>query len=380
MITRRILEEREERDLLPSAMKSRLSRGRRHPEAEHPYRTAFQRDRDRLIHCSAFRRLEYKTQVFVNHEGDYYRTRLTHTMEVVQIARSISRALGLNEDLTECLALCHDLGHGPFGHSGESALNELMAGHGGFEHNTHGHRIVEHLEKRYPAFPGLNLTYEVRESMLKHGARPVPDEFHPEEAPLLEARVADLADRIAYNNHDLDDGLTSGILTEDAMRGITIVDRAFRAVEERYPGLSGPVRNHSAIVWLINWAVTDLIDHTARELDRRGLASVEEVRACPDPVVGFSPEVDELQEELHQGLFELFYNHYRVARMQEKAKRFLQELFHEFLANPRILPPRVQRAAREAGLHQAVCDYVAAMTDREAQGEYIRIFHPFERV
>ncbi|MHC4472850.1 MAG: deoxyguanosinetriphosphate triphosphohydrolase [Planctomycetota bacterium] len=380
MFLRRDLEEREGRELSPYGMRSRESRGRGHPEEEHLYRTAFQRDRDRVIHSTAFRRLEYKTQVFVNHEGDYYRTRLTHTMEVVQIARSIARSLGLNEDLTECLALCHDLGHGPFGHSGEDALNELMVGHGGFEHNAHGYRIVDRLERRYPDFPGINLTYEVRESMLKHGGRTVSAEFRPEERPLLEARVADLADRIAYNNHDLDDGLTSGILTEEQVRTVAIVDQAFEHVEERHPGLTGQVRIYNAVVWLINWAVTDVLEQTSRAIEEHGFASVADVRACSDPIVAYSSSGQEHQEELHRFLNEGFYNHYRVARMQEKAKRFLTELFEEYLAKPRSLPPEVQEAGRKEGLHRAICDYIASMTDRQAHGEYRKLFHPFERV
>jgi dGTPase len=380
LIRREEIEAREDRDLAPAGMRSRDSRGRAHAEKEHAYRTAFQRDRDRIIHSTAFRRLEYKTQVFVNHEGDYYRTRLTHTMEVVQIARTIARALGLNEDLTECLAICHDLGHGPFGHSGEDALNELMADHGGFEHNAHGYRIVSHLEKRYPDFPGLNLTYEVRESMIKHGGRRGPDEFRPHEAPLLEARVADLSDRIAYNNHDLDDALTSGILTEEQAREATVVNEAFRAVDELHPGLRGVVRNYNAIVRLINDAVTDLVRHTAAEIEASGFGSSADMRASADPIVTFSPEGAARQEEFHQFLLANFYNHYKVARMQEKAKRFLAELFTEYLRNPRILPPEVQEAGESEGLPRAVCDYIASMTDRQAQGEYLKIFQPFERM
>jgi dGTPase len=361
-------------------MHSRSSRGREHAEAEHAYRTVFQRDRDRVIHSTAFRRLEYKTQVFVNHEGDYYRTRLTHTMEVVQIARTIARALGLNEDLTECLALCHDLGHGPFGHSGEDALNDLMAGHGGFEHNAHGWRIVDRLEKRYPDFPGLNLTYEVRESMLKHGGGPVPEAFRPEEAPLLEARVADLSDRIAYNNHDLDDALTAGILTEARAREASVVDEAFRSVDEKHPGLAGQVRYYNAIVRLINGCVTDVLENTARQIAALGLASVEDVRACHEPVVSFSPEGHTKQEELHHFLHRNFYNHHRVARMQAKARRFLAELFEAYLEDPRVLPDDVRISGEEEGLPRAVCDYIASMTDRQAQGEYVKLFQPFERM
>ena len=380
MNDRKILEEREELELAPFGMRSRHSRGRAHAEEEHQYRPAFQRDRDRIIHSSAFRRLEYKTQVFVNHEGDYYRTRLTHTMEVVQIARTIARALGLNEDLTECLALCHDLGHGPFGHSGEDALNDLMAKYGGFEHNVHGHRIVTRLENRYPGFPGLNLTYEVRESMLKHGHRVVSGEYRPDEASLLEARVADLADRIAYNNHDLDDALTADITTVEKVREVPIVDRAFREVERKHPDLTGRVKHYNAIVWLINWAVTDVLAETARAIAAAGLDSTIAVRRTSERIVSFSEDGQRQQVALHRFLFDHFYNHYRVARMQEKAKRFLTELFHEYLERPRSLPPEVQEAGGLEGLPRAICDYIASMTDRQAQGEYIKLFHPFERV
>jgi len=380
VIGRPELEAREERELRPYAMKSCLTRGREFAEQEHAYRPCYQRDRDRIVHSTAFRRLQYKTQVFVNHQGDYYRTRLTHTMEVVQIARSIARALGLNEDLTECLALAHDLGHGPFGHSGEDALNELMDGEGGFEHNSHGYRVVSLLESRYPDFPGVNLTYEVRESMVKHSGVAVPAQFHTEEQTLLEARVADLADRIAYNNHDLDDGLTAGLLTPEQVREVPIVDRAFRDVESRHPGITGRIRNHSVIVWLINWAVTDVLTHTSREIGASGIATVDEVRAAAVPLVSFSPEGQSRQEELHSFLFEFFYSHYRVSRMQEKAKRFLTRLFREFEQNPRSLPPEVQARAAEENLPRAICDYIASMTDRKAQGEYLKLFQPFERV
>jgi dGTPase len=373
-------EEREERDLAPFAMRCRLSRGRVHPGVEHEYRTLWQRDRDRVVHSQAFRRLEYKTQVFVNHEGDYYRTRLTHTLEVVQISRSIARCLGLNEDLTECIALCHDLGHGPFGHSGEDALNELMAAHGGFEHNRHGLRVADFLERKYPGFPGLNLTYEVREALAKHGKPEAEAEFHPEEAPLLEARVVDVADRIAYNHHDLDDGLTAGILDPEEVRGVAIVDRAFRVVDERWPRLPDPLRKSNAVVWLINEAVTDLIRHTERTLGEAGVGSVADVRSRADPLVAFSPEGAERQESLHRFLFAKFYSHWRVARMQEKAKRLLREIFGEYLGKSRLLPPDVLRAAEAWGPERAVCDYIASMTDREAQGEYLKLFHPFERV
>ena len=388
LITREELERREQETLRPWAMRASGSRGREHGGSEHRYRTPYQRDRDRIVHSTAFRRLEYKTQVFVNHEDDYYRTRLTHTMEVAQIARSVARALGANEDLTEALALAHDLGHGPFGHSGEHALDDLMRGHGGFDHNRHGLRVVEWLERRYPLHRGLDLSYEVRESMVKHGfppAREIDPRYRPEEGPLIECQVADVCDAIAYNNHDLDDGLTSGILTEAQVREIEIVDRAFAAVDADHPrlkpkGSAGRVRTYGAIVRLIDAAVTDLIESTLAKLGTERIETIDDVRASRVALVTFSPEMATGQADLHAMLFRDFYRHYRIARMQEKARRFLTELFNAYVECPVTLPPEVQAAAEEEGVERAVCDYIASMTDRRAQDEYVKLFHPFERV
>ncbi len=379
MRTRHELEQNEDRALAPYGMRSAASEGRAHAEAEHPYRTVYQRDRDRIVHCSAFRRLEYKTQVFVNSEGDTYRTRLTHTLEVAQIARTIARALGLNEDLTETLALVHDLGHAPFGHAGEAALRVCLKDVGGFEHNAHGLRIVTLLERRYPTFPGLNLSYETREGMAKHGdyrAKGSAADFRPDAAPLLEAMVADRADRLAYNHHDLDDGLTSGILTEREVRELPHIDEAFAAVDADSPDLPFRLRVNQAFIRLMNGAVTDLVTDTARRVRESGVASIADVRASTTPLVGFSPEGAERTSTLHRFLFDHFYDHWRVARMQENAKRYLTTVFEYFAAHPRTLPPEATTRVGEDPTHRVVCDHVASMTDRELHDEYRSILLP----
>jgi dGTPase len=375
--------ERLEGQLAPCAMRSAASRGRRHDEPEHAYRTPFQRDRDRIVHSTAFRRLEYKTQVFVNHEGDHYRTRLTHTLEVAQIARSLARALGLNEDLTEAVALAHDLGHTPFGHAGEEALNLLMAKHGGFEHNAHGLRVVDELEHRYPAFAGLNLTEEVRESFLTHSTRhdtPVRggDAAVPGHAS-LEAQLVAVADEIAYDNHDLDDGLSSGILGEGDVGALGIWQRVADPQAAELAALPPRMRWAQVIRRLIDLEVTDVIEETRRRIATAGVESAAAVQAHPQRLVGFSPELVALKDELEAFLYERFYQHYTVRRMMNKATAFLTEMFGAYLADPRMLPPEHQAAAETYGAERAVCDYVAGMTDRFAQQEYRRLFHPFER-
>lgn len=381
--TRAEFESLEAAALAPYAMRSGRSRGRVHAEAEHGYRTVYQRDRDRIVHCTAFRRLEYKTQVFVNSEGDTYRTRLTHTIEVAQIARTVARALGLNEDLTEALALVHDLGHGPFGHAGEDALARCMKDHGGFEHNAHGLRIVEKLERRYPTFHGLNLTYETREGIAKHGdylRKGTAKDYCPEERPLLEALVADRADRLAYNHHDLDDGLASGVLTETDVREMPHVDEAFRAVDAISPGLPFRVRVTQVFIRLMNEAVSDLVAESSRRIASLGIGSVADVRACPEEIVGFSALGDERHDGMHRFLHDRFYCHWRVARMQELAKHHLTTVFDFLIAHPRGLPPEVRETAEREGLHSAVKDHVAGMTDREIHDEYRRIVMPGDRV
>jgi len=360
------LEERELRELAPYACKSRTSRGRLHAEEEHPYRTAYQRDRDRIVHSAAFRRLEYKTQVFVNSFGDYYRTRLTHTMEVAQIARTIARALRLNEDLTEAIALGHDLGHGPFGHTGEDALAALMADHGGFEHNRHALRIVELLERKYPEYPGLNLTAEVRASLLKHAGEPLP----------LEAQAVDAADRIAYNTHDLDDGLTSGLLREEQLASVALWRTAAESVKRRYPDLDADRRRYHTVRMLIDHSVTDLLETSQQRLEEAAPSNPEEARGRPRRLVAPSPEMEQEQADLARFLFENLYNEYRVRRMRAKASRFVREMFLALVGDPRLLPPAARAWAEAQGTHRGVCDYLAGMTDREALLEYRRLFHP----
>ncbi len=386
-ITRQELEAREEQWLAPCAMKSQDTRGRLHPEGEDPFRTVYRRDRDRIIHSTAFRRLEYKTQVFVNHEGDYYRTRLTHTLEVAQIAVSIARALRLNEDLVEAVALAHDIGHPPFGHAGEDALRELMKDHGGFDHNLQGLRIVDLLEERYPSFPGLNLTWEVRESINKHRT-PYDHEglrvdLEPNISPLLESQIADIADEIAYDNHDVDDGLTSGLIREEELQGLALWEGARAAVEQQARGASmtPEIRKYQIVRTLIDRQITDLIDTSSKRLHQLHIASIDDVRRCPERLLAFSEEMAALRKPLKIFLWKRLYQHYRVIRMADKAKRFLTELFEVYLKKPTQLP-NTTRSRLERGEEPArvVCDYIAGMTDRYCLEEYKKLFDPFERV
>lgn len=385
VITREGLEAREEQWLAPYAMKSKATRGRQHSEPEDPFRTVYRRDRDRIIHSTAFRRLEYKTQVFVNHEGDYYRTRLTHTLEVAQIAGSVARALRLNEDLVEVVALAHDLGHPPFGHAGEDALRELMSSHGGFEHNLQGLRIVDLLEERYPGFPGLNLTWEVRESINKHRT-PYDEPGHavaldPNASPLLESQIADIADEIAYDNHDLDDGLTSGLIREEELQDFALWRAAREAVERHAPELSAETRKYQIIRTLIHRQVMDLIDATSQQLARHQIQSVEDVRGCSERLICFSATMQALRKPLKEFLWNHLYHHYRVVRMADKAKRFLTELFHLYVKKPQQLPNTTRaRVERGEEVARVVCDYIAGMTDRYCLEEYKKLFDPFERV
>ncbi len=378
------LEARETRELAPFAMKSRESRGRSFPEPEHGYRGIYQRDRDRVIHSTAFRRLEYKTQVFVNEEGDYYRTRLTHTIEATQIARTAARALGLNEDLAEAVALAHDIGHTPFGHSGGEALDECMRAHGGFEHNRQGLRIVDVLEHRYPGFRGLNLTYEVRESVIKHGDAdpahwPELKEFEPERAPLLEAQLVDLADAIAYDAHDIDDAIKAGLVAADEVEGLELWRHAARAVRETYGDFEERLETLQTLRFLINIEVSDLVAETARRIEALGIDSVERVRAHKGYLVGFSSRMAEAKRALQQFLTDRVYRHHRVMRMKRKAKRFVTELFRAYVEDPAMLPPEWRSWAAQSGVERAVCDYLAGMTDRYAQQEHQKLFSPFER-
>ncbi|MBI4436951.1 MAG: deoxyguanosinetriphosphate triphosphohydrolase [Candidatus Omnitrophica bacterium] len=384
MLTRVEIEEKEETLLAPYAMKSRRSKGRLHPEKEHDYRPCYQRDRDRIIHTTAFRRLEYKTQVFVNHEGDNYRTRLTHTIEVAQIARSIARALRLNEDLTETLALAHDIGHGPFGHAGEDALKEMMKDHGGFDHNLQGLRVVDFLEERYPGFKGLNLTWEVREGINKH-TTPFdhPDRnvaLDPEKSPLLETQVVDVADEIAYDNHDLDDGVSSGLLKEEDLLKISLWEKARREVLKEFPTLSEYLLTRQILKSLINAQITSLITASEESLKTHGIRSLEDVRHSSERLVVFDPLMAEERKPLKKFLMKNLYHHYRVVRMSDKARRVVRQLFEVYMANPEQLPPYFLNRVTQEGPHRVICDYVAGMTDRFALDEYKRFFDPHERV
>ena len=383
MLGREDMEAREARELSAYAMKSAASRGRAHPEKEHPLRTAYQRDKERIIHATAFRRLQYKTQVFVNHEGDHYRTRLTHTMEVAQIARAIARVLNVNEDLTEAVALAHDLGHTPFGHSGEDALRELMADHGGFEHNVHGLRVVDLLEDRYLAFRGLNLTWEVREAIAKHVTAydlPSVREFDPNLRMSVEGQIVEAADGIAYISHDLDDALGAGILDEGVFNASSLLKEIFEDVTARRPGLADRYRRTESVRALINRLVTDLCTVTVARIREMAPDSPEAVRRAPENVVAFSPDLQPRKDELQQYLFDNVYQHYRVVRMATKARRCVRELFNAYVADRRQLPPYYQAWAAREGLHQGVCDYIAGMTDRYAQDEHRRLFAPYESV
>ncbi len=380
---RREVYEQEELDrLAPFAAKSALSRGRVVPEAEHAYRTAFQRDRDRVIHARAFRRLEYKTQVFVHHEGDHYRNRLTHTLEGAQIARTIARALRLNEDLAEAIILAHDLGHTPFGHAGERVLDGLLEDAGGFDHNRQSLRVVDLLEERYPGFRGLNLTSETREGILKHGANwehPVP---LPPATPShsLEAQLADVADEIAYTNHDLDDGLRAGLLELAGLGEVELWKEARRCVKERMGGSPETVLRAQTIVTLLDGLVTDLIDSTCARLVATGAASVDDVRALPEPCVGFSNETLRRFHELKHYLFDHFYMHPRVLRMNERAEPILGDLFRGYRAQPRRLPEHVSARFPVDGEKRAIADYIAGMTDRFASAEQRRLRRAHESV
>jgi len=383
--TRQQLEEIEARTLAPYAMRSHESRGRRVAEPEHPMRTAFQRDRDRIIHSAAFRRLEYKTQVFVNHEGDYYRTRLTHTLEAAQITRTIARALGLNEELAEAVALAHDLGHPPFGHAGEKILHELMTPHGGFDHNAQSLRTVDWIEVRYPRFRGLNLSFEVREGIIKHSHfkdRPAAREFDPATFPCLEAQIVDLADEIAYLAHDVDDGVKASMLRLEDLEQSALYHDAALAVRDTYPGAEPRVARYQAVIRMIDAMSTDLMTNLASVLERNAIESVDHVRKQGRALAEFSPPMAERVDELKQIMRERLYRNYRVSRMTEKAGRVLAQLFEAYMSEPRQMPEHVLARGELGGepIPRVVADYIAGMTDRFALDEYRKLFDPDERV
>ncbi len=352
---------------------------RKYPEPAPSGRSEFQRDRDRIIHSGAFRRLEYKTQVFVNHEGDLFRTRLTHSVEVAQIGRSIARQLGLNEDLVEAISLAHDLGHTPFGHAGQEALNTCMKDYGGFEHNLQSLRVVDVLEERYAAFDGLNLCFETREGILKHCSPEhaaqlgeVGERFLQNRRPTLEAQIANLADEIAYNNHDVDDGLRSGLITLEQLSSVRLFSRHLDEVRAAFPGLVERRVVHETVRSMIGTLVTDLIAQTENNLRTYGPQSVDDVRTLPS-IVAFSEEMRELNRELKAFLRTYLYRHYRVMRMTSKARRIIGDLFGVFMEDPRLLPPQFNTQA-DSELARSVADYIAGMTDRYAIREHRRIF------
>jgi dGTPase len=366
-------------ELASCAAHDKQTKGRLHAEPPAAPRGEFQRDRDRIVHSTAFRRLEYKTQVFVNHEGDHFRTRLTHSLEVAQIGRTIARMLNFNEELTEAVSLAHDLGHTPFGHAGQDALNACMKDHGGFEHNLQSLRVVDQLEQRYAEFDGLNLCFETREGILKHcslaNARELGElgqRFIDKRQPSLEAQVANLADEIAYNNHDVDDGLRSGLLSEEGLMESRLFARHHDEVMAKYPQLNGRRKVHEIIRRMINILIIDLVTTTRANLAQAGVQSLEEVRSAP-PLVGLSDEIREQQHELKHYLRVNLYQHYQVMRMTSKAARIIQSLFDAFLAEPRLLSPEHQENVQRGGA-RAISDYIAGMTDRYAMREYRRIF------
>jgi dGTPase len=368
------IEAREDRELAPWAMRAARSRGRLHAEPDHPFRTAFMRDRDRVIHAAAFRRLEYKTQVFVNHEGDYYRTRLTHTMEVAQISRTVARTLRLNEDLTEAIALSHDVGHGPFGHAGETALEDAMRAHGGFEHNAHGLRVVDLLERRYASFRGLNLTWEVREAFAMHSPADKVALGFERRRPLLEAQLVDLCDNLTYTAHDLDDGITSGCVTPDEMRGADLWRAIWDGVVADHPDLPVNLRVTTAIQRVVDACVSDLVAATWQRLHESGVDGPEAVRDHAHLLVGYSEAFGRRQRELGRLLHERFYRHPRLLRMGKKAHMVLTRLFETYVGSPGMLDAPWKAWADEVGVERATCDFLAGMTDREALEAHRRLF------
>lgn len=376
--------------LAPYAVTSDASRGRRYSEPPPSYRSEFQRDRDRIIHASAFRRLEYKTQVFVNHEGDLFRTRLTHSLEVSQIARTIARRMGLNEELTEAVALAHDLGHTPFGHAGQDTLNRCLADYGGFEHNLQSLRVVDRLEGRYADFDGLNLIFETREGILKRCSPRLAERlgalgrrFLEGGQPSLEAQLTNIADEIAYNSHDVDDGLRAGFIDIDALREVPLIGELFERVEASHPDLSTRRTIYQVVRHLIGEQVGDLIEASQARLDAHRPGDVDAVRALEHPLMGFSEGMAQRHAELKRFLMNHLYRHYRVHRMNRKSQRIIQELFEALFEDLRLLPPQQrayaearEAAAGERGRARAVADYIAGMTDRYAIAEHERLFEP----
>ena len=378
MISRKELEEIEDRSLALYGMRSKDSKGRAFPDQESDYRTVFQRDRDRILHTTAFRRLEYKTQVFINFEGDYFRTRLTHTLEVTQVGRTIARALGANEDLVEAICMAHDLGHSPFGHAGEHTLRNLMKDFGGFDHNKQSLRIVTQLEQRYPEFPGLNLSWETREGMVKHESEyDLSDahEYNPELRGNLEAQICNVADELAYTTHDLDDGLRSDMITPQMLDGIALWEIIKVASNWSGPQLQ-ELERHRMIRKLVGQLVSDMILATDARLKSSGAKSAYDIQKLTYNVIGYSEDMQYRNRELKDFLFSRLYRHYRVMRMQVKAEHILTDLFNAYKTEPLILPDHVQQWIPGRGLERTICDYIAGMTDRYAIEEHSRLFNP----
>jgi len=377
-------EQREEKEgfcLAPYGIKSMDSKGREYPDSTPIYRTAFQRDRDRILHTTAFRRLEYKTQVFINSEGDYYRTRLTHTLEVAQIGRSVARALGANEDLEEAICLAHDLGHSPFGHSGERILNRLMKEHGGFDHNKQSLRIVTKLENRFQDFPGLNLTWETREGIVKHETEydiSDAEDYDPHLRGNLEAQIANAADELAYSAHDLDDGLRAGLITVPMLKDLAIWNVLVKSVGWKGGELKELDRNR-IIRRMIGIEVEDLIKSTDNKIQESGATSVEDIQKLPHNVIRFGDEMAQNNRELKDFLYKNLYQNHRVIRMQEKAERIINDLFTAYKKNPLMLPNHIQVRIEKKGLERSICDYIAGMTDRFAIDEHRKLFDPTHR-
>lgn len=378
IFTREILETQEDAMLAPYGIRSKNSRGRLHAEDERKYRTAFQRDRDRILHTTAFRRLKHKTQVFIISEGDYYRTRLTHTLEVAQIGRTIARALGANEDLVESICLAHDLGHPPFGHAGEGSLDNLMEEYGGFDHNRQSFRIITELENRYPDFPGLNLTWELLEGVVKHETEyDISDakDFDPEKLGHLEAQIANVADELAYTAHDLDDGLRSGMLRGEQVDEL----RLWKMLRESLQWFDDEVTElgrHRVIRRLIGHEVSDVIEISHAQIESKTIKSVHDVQTADETIVRFSDSLEDSNRQLKGFLYQYLYRHPRVFRMQMKAEQILGRLFGAYTDKPEILPYEIQQQAKEGNFHRVICDYMAGMTDRFAIREYRKLFDP----
>lgn len=378
LFSRQKLETIEDQSLAPYGIRSINTKGRLHPEDEHEYRTCFQKDRDRVLHTTAFRRLEYKTQVFINYEGDYYRTRLTHTLEVAQIGRTIALALGANETLVEAICLAHDMGHPPFGHSGEHILNKLMKDHNGFEHNKQSFRIVTKLENRYPDFLGLNLTWETLEGIVKHETeydKTDATDFNPELRGHLEAQITNIADELAYTAHDLDDGLRSGMITVPMLKDIELWKLVTDSIGWKGNGLDDLTR-HRIIRRLIGIEMKAFLEATTNNIADSGAASVDDIQRLAYNVVNFGNEIQMLNRQLKDFLFQEMYQHYRVVRMAVKAERIVENLFNAYRSDPAILPRHVQQGIDQRGLERTICDYIAGMTDRFAVEEHQKLFDP----